>query len=88
MHTDDFHDQIKRRVDHVLTVDFEVNASAIRPEATIVGDLGLDSLDIVDLVVCIEKEFDARMEEEHVRSMRTLGDVYAYIESHWQEHVK
>lgn len=87
MSTETIQNEIKRRVDRVLIEEFEVDPEAIKPDAAIIGNLGLDSLDIVDLVICIEKEFDARMEDEHVRAMSTIGDVYAYIETHWQEHV-
>ncbi len=53
--------------------------SDISPEKTLV-DLGLDSLDTVELIMRFEEEFDIEIEEEEVAHIRTVGDVIAYVE--------
>lgn len=69
-------------VNDVLVEEFELDAESLRPDATIFEDLGLDSLDAVDLIVLIEKRAGVRMEDEQAKSIRTLGDIYNFIEQH------
>ncbi len=69
-----------RRVNEVFTDAFEIEASRLKPEAHIFNDLGLDSLDIVDLVVALQKKFGVTIrDDERVRGIRTLGDIYVFI---------
>ena len=64
----------------VFEEDFEIPAEKLLPEARIFEDLGLDSLDIVDLVVALQKSFKVRIQDdEKVRSIRTLQDIYGFI---------
>ncbi|HOE67418.1 MAG TPA: acyl carrier protein [Candidatus Hydrogenedentes bacterium] len=73
-------EEIAIRIDRILVEGFEVDAAAIGPEARLGDDLGLDSLDAVDLVVAIEKAFGCRIREADARNMRAMKDVYDYIE--------
>jgi acyl carrier protein len=50
-------------------------------EASIVDDLGADSLDVVDLVMSLEEEFDIEIPDEDVENMKTVGDIVKHIES-------
>lgn len=59
---------------------FEIDPALLKPEALFVEDLGMDSLDAVDLIVAIEKEFGVRVKEEDARAIRTLGDIYNAVE--------
>jgi acyl carrier protein len=68
-----------RIVDETLLNEFELEASLIVPEARMREDLGLDSLDTVDLIVAIEKAFHVRVPEELAHEMRTVGDVHNYV---------
>ena len=66
----------------VFEESFEIERDRLVPEANVFQDLGLDSLDTVDLVVAIQKRFEVRIrEDERVRSIRTLNDVYTFIET-------
>ena len=58
-----------------------VDASDITMETTFVDDLGADSLDVVDLVMSIEEEFDLEFPDEEVENIKTVGDIVKYIES-------
>ena len=58
----------------------EIDPTLLKPEALFVEDLGLDSLDAVDLIIAIEKEFGVRVKEEDARAIRTLGDIYNAVE--------
>jgi len=71
-------EEVAAQVDKILVEGFEIEPSLLTPSARLIDDLGLDSLDAVDLVVAIEKKFGCRLEETQVRSMRVLDDVYEY----------
>lgn len=80
--------QIKKLVNEVFEESFEIEPSRLKPEAAIFDDLGLDSLDIVDLVVALQKKFKVQIrDDERVRGIRTLGDIYAFIGALKQEGV-
>jgi acyl carrier protein len=66
-------------VNETLLSEFELEPSSIVPEARLREDLGLDSLDAVDLVVALEKVLQLRIPEEVAREMRTVSDVHAYV---------
>jgi len=64
----------------VFADSFEIEKGKLKPEANIFNDLGLDSLDIVDLVVALQKKFGITIRsDERVRNIRTLGDIYQFI---------
>lgn len=67
-------------VNKVFEESFEIEKEKLKPEAHIFTDLGLDSLDIVDLVVALQKSFGINIRnEEKVRNIRTLQDIYDFI---------
>lgn len=66
-------------VNDTLVNEFELERAQIVPEARMREDLGLDSLDAVDLIVALEKALSVQIPEDVARQMRTVGDVYAYI---------
>ncbi len=73
-------DEIIRRTNQVFEESFEIERDKIVPEARLFDDLGLDSLDTVDLVVALQKQFGVRIrDDERVREIRTLNDVYEFI---------
>ncbi len=61
-----------------LVEEFEIEDDLIQPDATW-SDLGIDSLDFVDIVVIIEKEFGFKLKGEDMVNVRTLGQFYEYI---------
>lgn len=71
---------IQDKVNHILVEGFEIEADLLSPEARLEEDLDMDSLDGVDLVVALDKAFDCRIQEEDARSMRTMQDIYTFIE--------
>ncbi len=73
--------EIIRMTNEVFTDSFEIPGDKLAPEANIFNDLGLDSLDIVDLVVALQKKFKVTIrDDERVRTIRTLGDIYNFIQ--------
>jgi acyl carrier protein len=68
------------RTNKVFEEFFEIEPGRLLPDAQIFQDLGLDSLDIVDLIVALQNEFGIKIRnEEEVRSIRTLQDIYQFI---------
>ena len=74
--------EIIEKVNKVFIDDFEIDEADLQPDANIFEDLGLDSLDIVDLVVGLQKSFNVKIrDEENIRNIRTLSDIYDFIKS-------
>ncbi len=72
-------DKIIETINTMMVEEFEIDAQLLKPDALLYEDLGLDSLDAVDLIVMVDKELGVRIEEEEARSIRTLEDVYQII---------
>jgi len=75
--------EIRERVHRIMVNIFELGGASLRPETTLYDELGLDSLDSVDLVVALEKEFGFKVvrstDEERIGAMRKLQDIYEFI---------
>jgi acyl carrier protein len=72
--------EVTDAVNEVFADSFEIPREQIKPEAQIFADLGLDSLDVVDLVAAIQKRFGIQVrDDERIRSIRTLQDLYTYL---------
>ena len=73
-------EDIYQRVNDIFIEEFELEPEQLVPEATLYDDLGLDSLDAVDMVVALEKEFGVKIkDEESIRSIRTLDDLHKLL---------
>ncbi len=69
------------KVKSIVADQLDVEEEKVTSEANITEDLGADSLDVVDLVMSIEEEFDIEIPDEAVESIKTVGDIVSYIES-------
>ena len=65
----------------IVADQLDVEEEKVTAEASITEDLGADSLDVVDLVMSIEEEFDIEIPDEAVENIKTVGDIVSYIES-------
>lgn len=74
--------EIENKVKEFLIDEFEIEESIITGDAHLKNDLGIESLDFVDIVVIIEKEFHFKVKREDMANVRTLNDLYNYIEEH------
>ncbi len=72
--------EIEKKVNDFLIDEFEIESEALIPDAKLVDDLGIESLDFVDIVVIIENEFGFKVKREEMADVRTLSDMYNYIE--------
>ena len=67
------------KVREILVDQLDVDEDAVTMEASIQNDLGADSLDIVDLVMSLEEEFDCEIPDEEIENIKTVGDIVKYI---------
>ena len=72
-------DEIKTTVNDFLIEDFEISPELLNENARLKEDIGLDSLDWVDIIVLIEKHFGFKPDTSSLKNCRSLGDVYQYI---------
>jgi len=73
-------------VNNSLAEEFELEPEDMKPEAHLYKDLGLDSLDAVDLVIVLEQAFSRKLRDEKaIQKIQTLGDLYAFIEEKQKE---
>jgi len=73
-------DEIIAQVNEVFVEEFEIDAEALTPEAQIFQELGLDSLDIVDLIVALQKKFGVNFRsDERIREIRSLNDLHEFV---------
>ena len=70
------------KVRDILVDQLDVEEGAVTMEASIIDDLGADSLDVVDLVMTLEEEFDTEIPDEDIENLKTVGDIVKYIEDH------
>jgi acyl carrier protein len=67
------------RVSEIIVEQLGVSAEEIKPEASFIDDLGADSLDIVELVMAMEEEFDVEIPDEDAEKIQTIGSAIAYL---------
>jgi len=70
------------RVKEIIAKELEVDVKQITSEARFIEDLGADSLDIVELVMALEEEFDINIPDEDADKLKTVGDAMNYLRSH------
>jgi acyl carrier protein len=78
----DSREAVEAKVREIVCEQLGVKDEEATPEASFVEDLGADSLDIVELVMALEEEYDAEILDEDVEKMRTIRDVVEYIQRH------
>lgn len=72
---------VLEKVKAILSEQFDVEEDTITPETSITEDLGADSLDVVDLLMSIEDEFEIEIPDGEVENIKTVGELVSYIES-------
>jgi acyl carrier protein len=70
------------KVKAIIVEQLGVDESEVTMEASFIEDLGADSLDIVELVMALEEEFDLTIPDEDAEKIRTVGEAVRYIQEH------
>lgn len=73
-------EEIENKINNVLVDEFEIAEEDMEPDARLINDLGIESLDFVDIAVIIEKDFGFKVVKEEITKVKTLNDLYQYIE--------
>ncbi|HOB37245.1 MAG TPA: acyl carrier protein [Candidatus Avimonas sp.] len=73
---------VLEKVKVILSNQFDIDEDSITTDTHIVDDLGADSLDVVDMLMSLEDEFDIEIPDEDVEKIGTVGELVAYIEEH------
>ena len=73
---------VLEKVKAILSEQFDVEEDSITAETTLADDLGADSLDVVDLLMSIEDEFEVEIPDEEVENIKTVGALVEYIGGH------
>ena len=64
-----------------IVEEFKLNPDDVTPEAELIGDLGINSLELADLVYLCEEKFNITIDDEDLHNFNTVGDVARYLES-------
>ncbi|HZI05366.1 MAG TPA: acyl carrier protein [Archangium sp.] len=73
---------IEAKVKNIIADQLGVGEDEITPESSFIEDLGADSLDIVELVMAMEEEFEVEIPDEEAENIKTVGDAINYINTH------
>ncbi len=76
--TQDAQNRLKKIIAEQLSVDEE----EVVPEASFIEDLNADSLDLVELIMTLEEEFDIKISDEDAENIRTVQDAIDYLQEH------
>lgn len=68
------------KIKDIIVEQLGVDPEKVKPEASFIDDLGADSLDIVELVMAMEEEFDLEIPDEDAEKLKTVQDVSSYLE--------
>ncbi len=73
---------LSERIQSIVTEQLGVEPAEVTKDASILDDLGADSLDVVELVMTLEEVFNIEVPDDVVEEMRTIGDIQRFVESH------
>ena len=72
---------VLEKVKVILAEQFDVDEDSLQNDTDLQDDLGADSLDVVDLLMSIEDEFDIEIPDEEIENIRTVGELVNYLEN-------
>lgn len=72
---------VLEKIKVILAEQFDVEEDSLQNDTDLQDDLGADSLDVVDLLMSIEDEFEIEIPDEEIENIRTVGDLVNYIEA-------
>ncbi|ADK14350.1 MULTISPECIES: acyl carrier protein [Clostridium] len=76
---------IFEKIQKIISEQLGIGSDEIKMESSFIDDLGADSLDIVELIMALETEFDIEIPDEEAEKVKTVGDVVEYIKAHTEE---
>ena len=70
------------KIKAIICEQFELNADKVTEDSNLIGDLGLDSLAVIDLAMSVEDEFDIEVPDDAIDGIKTVGDFVRFVEEH------
>ncbi len=70
------------RVQSIVAERLGVDEDKVTMDAEFIGDLNADSLDLVEVIMAMEQEFDLEIKDDYAENIRTVGDAVQFIEEH------
>ena len=70
---------------NVLVEELQLDPEEITPDAELANDLGINSIELADLVMLCEERFDVEFQDDDIHKLITIGDVVAYLEEHGKQ---
>ena len=77
---------LETQINQLLSEEFEIPLSELKPEMRLYEDLEIDSLDGIDMIVAIEKKYKVRINEKRGMEIRTVADVYNFVKVELSEN--
>jgi acyl carrier protein len=72
---------MKKRIVEIIATQLGIEQADITPQANVVDDLGADSLDVVELIMALEEEFNLEIPDEEAEKIKNVQDIFTYMES-------
>jgi acyl carrier protein len=72
---------MKKRIVEIIATQLGIDQADITPQANVVDDLGADSLDVVELIMALEEEFNLEIPDEEAEKIKNVQDIFTYLES-------
>jgi acyl carrier protein len=72
---------MKKRIVEIIATQLGIDQADITPQANVVDDLGADSLDVVELIMALEEEFNLEIPDEEAEKIKNVQDIITYMES-------
>lgn len=73
------------KIKSIIAEQLSIDEDEVTMEAAFIDDLGADSLDLVELIMALEENFDIEIPEEDAEKIATVGDAVEYIKAHTEE---
>ena len=77
--------ELQTRVNEIFVDLFELDPQILQPDKNLFSDIGLDSLDAIDLIIAFQKEFKIKPAAEEFQKILTLGDVYNLVQTYYKQ---
>lgn len=74
-------EEISERIKSIIVEQLGVPKEDVNPQASFIEDLGADSLDIVELIMALEEEYDMEIPDEDAEKIQTVDDVITYVQA-------
>lgn len=74
-------EEIEEKIKGIIVEQLGVSIEEVTPEASFIEDLGADSLDIVELIMALEEEYDIEIPDEDAEKIQTVKDVSSYVKN-------